>query len=187
MTKPGNVSLRTLYAQMPESEPPTPWQRVSGYISGVTAVGFGSRSEMLLVMSHDGMGIVDCLTGNIVDRIYSEQDRFGDEYPISAEGFGPLAGEGVSLAGLWGGGLRTTTPDGWVVHRIAPNWPRECVVLCPPDAPEVDDDPTRVAMLLKDSDPGVRAIGFSDSGQSLVVATTQLFIWGRIAKDRIQP
>lgn len=186
MTNPSNISLRDIYSQMPASEPLEPWRRVPCYISGVTAVGFSAGSDLLLVLSHDGLGVIDCPTGVVVSRLVNIQDQLEEDYPMNAKGIGPLAGLSIPLAGLWGGGLRTTAPDGWVVHRIAPNWPPECIVLCPPDAPEIDDDPTRSIMLIKDTDPGVRAFGFSDSGHSLVVATTQLFIWHRFAVDRSQ-
>ena len=60
------------------------------------------------------------------------------------------------------------TLDGWVIHRVAPDWPLECVVLCPPGHGEPEDEAT-ATMLLKDMDPPIRALGFSDSGKTLVV------------------
>jgi len=66
---------------------------------------------------------------------------------------------------------------GWVIHRAAPNWPLECV-LCPPGHGELDDEAT-ATILRKDLDPPIRTIGFSDSGKTLVVANTELFLWSR--------
>jgi hypothetical protein len=64
------------------------------------------------------------------------------------------------------------------VHRVAPNWPLECAVLCPPASPEFNDE-AAATMLLKDLDPEIRALGFSDTGKTLVVANTRLFLWRR--------
>lgn len=170
--------LRDAYRNMAEMAAPAPWRRIQIHIGGVTAVGFGPGTELLLVLSHDGLGVVDVPIGAVVARGAESDEGADDAYPIHATGIGPLAGQRVPLAGLWGGGLRTTAPDGWVVHRIAPNWPAECAVLCPPDAPELDD-PERATMLAKDLEPAIRALGFSDSGRSLVVATTELLLWSR--------
>ena len=168
--------LSESYRMMPEAPPPAPWRAVPIHIGGVTAVGFGPGTEWLLVMTHSGLGVIEAATGKIVARDPDAEPD--DPYPIQADGIGPLAGMRIPLAGLWGGGLRTTAPDGWVVHRISPSWPAECAVLCPPDHPEIEDRAT-ATMLLKDLDPPIRALGFSDSGRALVVANTTLYVWTR--------
>lgn len=120
--------------------------------------------------------MVDAATGKIVAR---DPDAGPDDpYPVQADGIGPLVGIRIPLAGLWGGGLRTTAPDGWVVHRTSPSRPAECAVLCPPDHPEIEDHAI-ATMLVKDLDPPIRALGFSDSGKALVVANTTLYLWTR--------
>jgi hypothetical protein len=170
--------LRERYRSKAETEPPSPWQSVQIHVGGVTAVGFGAGSDLLLVLTHSGLGVVDVATGSVVARNVDDDQLNDDPYPIYARGITPLDGQRIPLAGLWGGGLRTTAPDGWVVHRVAPSWPAECAILCPPDHPEIDDEGT-ATMLVKDLDPPIRALGFSDTGNSLVVANTMLYLWRR--------
>ena len=46
------------------SAPPLPWRRQSTHaIGGLMAVGFGERSDLLLVVSSQGRGVFDCTTG----------------------------------------------------------------------------------------------------------------------------
>ena len=178
MANDEHQAFREMYQRMQVAEPPLPWRRVLNHVGGVTAVGFGPGTELLLVLTHSGVGVIDCTTGAVVVQEAESEQMLDDPYPVSAPGIGPLAGQNVCLGGLWGGGLKTIAPDGWVVHRVAPNWPTECAVLCPPDAPELDDSGAST-MVVKDLDPPIRALGFSDSGRSLVVASTELFLWHR--------
>jgi hypothetical protein len=108
------------------SSPPAgdTWRRVRVHVGGVTAVGFGADAELLLVLTHSGLGVIDLTTGQTLARA-SDDDLGLDDYPIWAPGIGPLSNQRIQLAGLWGGGLRTTAPDGWSVYRIAPSWPLE--------------------------------------------------------------
>jgi hypothetical protein len=169
-------TIRYIYQEKHESLPPPPWKSVPIDIRGVTAIGFGDNSDFLLVLSHSGIGVVDVLTGQTLAR---EPSFFpSDPYPVAAAGIGPLAGATVRLSGIWGGGMRTMSPDGWMLYKIAPNWPDECVVLCPPDAPELEDEGT-ATMLVKDANPSIRAYGFSDTGRSLAVSNTELLLWSR--------
>jgi hypothetical protein len=170
--------LREIYQRKQAAEAPLPWKRVPIYIGGVTAVGFGTDTEHLLVLTHSGFGVVDCTTGVTLARKHEKESGLEDPHPIRATGIGPLEGQIVSLAGLWGGGLRTMTSDGWVVHRATPNWPAECAVLCPPEAPELEDTDTST-VLVKDVLSPIRAFGFSDSGRSMVVTDTSLHVWMR--------
>jgi len=163
---------------MPEQDPPAPWRRVPVSVGGVVAVGFGTHTELLLVLTHSGLGIIDVPSGEVVARKVDIDDDDYDDRPVQARGIGPLAGQPVALSGLWGGGLRTMTPDGWMIHRAAPNWPAECAVLCPPGNPGNLDQSSAI-LLVKDLDPPIRALGFSDSGRSMVVANTLLYIWRR--------
>ena len=172
-----NELLRASYQSMAESKSPEPWRSIQVHVGGVVAVGYGPGSEYLVVMTHSGLGVIDGRTGQTVARQAAVEQR-DDPYPIWAIGIGPLANERIPLAGLWGGGLRCSAPDGWTVHRISPNWPADCAILCPPDYPDVAD-PSKAVMLAKDLEPPIRAIGFSDSGRSLVVANTSLYLWFR--------
>ena len=179
MQDEANKRMRSDYRNMTEVAAPAPWRRIPIHIGGVTAVGFGAGTELLLVLTHSGLGVVDATTGVTVSRDVEPSEVYSHRCPLYAAGIGPLAGERVPLAGLWGGGLRTVAEDGWVVHRISPDWPMDCVVLCAPEYPELDE-PSKVFMIAKDLVPSIRAYGFSDSGGSLVVASTTLLLWSRL-------
>jgi len=173
------AKLRETYRRKQQQDAPGPWREIVDlYINGIVAVGFGPGTDLLLCYSHSGFGVVDCASGQVVARDSEDRDLPDDPFPVWATGIGPLAGQRIPLMGLWGGGLRSMTHDGWVIHRATPSWPLECAVLCPPEHPELEDAAT-ATMLLKDMDPPIRAIGFSDSGNTLVVANTELFVWSR--------
>jgi hypothetical protein len=157
-------------------EPPAPWRSRALRVGGITAVGFAPGTDLLVVLSHNGVGVVDPFIPRTVARSY-EDDTYGDHYPVAVAGIGPVAGTRIPLAGLWGGGLRTFTPDSWRVAVIAPDWPGEKVALFPPGTADPDADP-EAALIIHDDDP-IRAAGFSDSGRVLVVATSRLFLWTR--------
>jgi hypothetical protein len=178
MTSDEYEHLRQAYRRKEAQDAPAPWRRIPLYVNGLVAVGFGPGTDLLLCYSHSGFGVVDCATGRVIAREYENRELPDDPHPVWAPGIGPLAGLRVPLAGLWGGGLRSMTLDGWVIHRVTPDWPLECAVLCPPGHGEPEDEAS-ATMLLKDLDPAIRAFGFSDSGRTLVVANTELFLWSR--------
>lgn len=157
-------------------EPPAPWRSRPIWIGGITAVGFAPGTDLLVVLSHNGVGVVDPFTAQTVARS-GDDDTYGDHYPVAVAGIGPVAGTRIPLAGLWGGGLRTFTPDGWRVAVIAPDWPGEKVALISPGAADPAADP-EAAVIIHDDDP-IRAVGFSDSGRVLAVATSRLYLWTR--------
>ncbi|GLW30433.1 hypothetical protein [Actinoplanes regularis] len=175
------ADLRAVLRSKTAVEPPAPWCSRPIWIGGVTAVGFAPGSDLLVVLSHNGVGVVDPFTAKTVAR-EDDEDTYGEHYPVAVTGVGPVAGARIPLAGLWGGGLRTFTPDGWRVAVVAPDWPAEKVALIPPGERDPADDPG-AAVIIHDDDP-IRAAGFSDSGRVLVVATSMLCLWTR---DEVAP
>ncbi|WP_045748274.1 hypothetical protein [Actinoplanes rectilineatus] len=175
------ADFRAALRTRPVTEPPAPWRVRPTRIGGVTGVGFAPGSDLLVVLSHNGVGVFDPDTARTVAR-EDDDDTFGDHYPVAVAGIGPFEGRRISLAGLWGGGLRTFTSDGWRVAVVAPDWPGEKVVLVPPGGADPVADPA-AALVIHDGDP-VRAAGFSDSGRVLVVATSSLHLWVRPSSGR---
>lgn len=52
-----------------------------------------------------------------------------DAHPdLTCPGLGPIAGNPVRIAGLFGGGLHSTTPDGWTLDIVSPEWPHDRVI-----------------------------------------------------------
>lgn len=160
-----------------------PWHRISVMaIGGLNAVGFDRASETMLVTSSTGQSVIAGHTGEVTYR-----NRDDDGLDISALKGTRLdhpADERFDMAGLFGGGLRRVTDDGWSVetsrghcilqpsgasiHFLAPAW----------DGHAKDT----TFHLLDRGGEDIRAFGFSWSGRTLVVATpSTLMIWARPA------
>jgi hypothetical protein len=164
------------------SAPPPPWQHVSTVaVGGLTAVGFDRNSELLLVVSSGGRGVIDATSGENVARDAAEY--FEDEQYLEAEGIGPLANTIVRVAGLAGGALPRGTSDMWSVELVTMEWPVTDVLLFAPGAwlfGSLHGKPDSFTKLAAESE--VRAAGFSYSGRSLIIATSSdIAIFGRAA------
>jgi hypothetical protein len=88
-------------------------------VGGLFGVGYATASELLLVLSSQGRGVFDCATGERLARDYEESHKFFDPIRLTAVGFGPLDGQAIRIAGLFGGGLPLTTLDGWYLEAQA--------------------------------------------------------------------
>lgn len=167
-------------------DPPSPWRRVAVHaVGGLTDVGFGRGSDLLLVVSSDGRGVFDCITGLRVARDPSmpaagEADWL-DAHELQAVAIGPIAGELVSTSGLAGGGLTLSTHDGWTAERLVLDWPDESLLLVPPGSWIYETRAGRHAEFTKVAvEREVRAWGFSPTGNSLILATSSdVAIYGR--------
>ena len=139
-------------------------------MGGLTEVGFADDSDLLLIVSSQGRGVVDCRTGERVARDRAEpDDSWCDERRLIAKGIGPLEGETIRLAGLHGGGLLNCGREGWSVEGLAIDWPDVSLLLVEPWK-SIYQDSTRFTKLAVDRE--VRAFGFSETGASLVLATS---------------
>lgn len=165
----------------PISEPPGPWRRVNQFaIGGLTDVGFGHGTDLLLVISSQGRGVFDCVTGDKIARDYDEGD-WQDILALEAQGIGPLATSRVRTAGLHGGGLPQSTQDGWATEDFVLDWPDHTLLLVQPGSWAYGDGFGKPALFTKVAvESETRAWGFSPTGESLVLATSSdLIIWNR--------
>ena len=165
--------LNNRLREMPLEKPSSVWKQVTSFaVGGLTEVGFGDDTDLLLVVSSQGRGLFDCLTGERIARDYENPDSNVDWYnPVRllASGIGVLAGQEIRLAGLHGGGLPRFTFDGWSLELAAPNYPIENVFLSPPlKTIFVDSFAEGCAKIAEDYE--VRACGFSSTGRSFIVA-----------------
>ena len=162
-----------------KKEPPRsfvhPWKKVADHsVGGLFQVGYAENSDLLLVLSHNGRGIFDCLTGERIarDSTNSVYDHFSTSKLIAA-GFAVLNGQEVRMAGLYGGGLPISTEDNWFLELRKKN----------------DEVFLSKAVSTKDKDLALvgdgklcelRAFGFSETGKSFVIATScSLIIFAR--------
>ena len=150
---------------------PPPWTRLAIHaVGGLTEVGFADDSDFLLVVSSQGRGVIDCKTGERVARDPAEpDDSWYDERRLRAQGIGPLENHIVRLAGLHGGGLLTCGQGGWSVESLPLDWPDVSLLLVEPWR-SIFDEKTGFTKLAVERE--VRAFGFSDTGASLVLATS---------------
>jgi hypothetical protein len=162
-------------------EPPLPWKRFSVQaVGGLTEVGFGENTELLLVVSHNGRGVFDCRNGQKIARDYDPPDRLWYQpIQLRATGIGPLAGVKIRLAGLHGGGLPICTEDGWSLELVSPDWPDSGLILQPPGTSIYMDDRSGSCVKVADVDV-LRVYGFSDTGRTFIIASSHtLEIFGR--------
>lgn len=159
MTKNGNSIVRY---------PPPPWKRLpASLVGGLLQVGFAENSNLIIVLSHSGRGIFDCRTGASITRDYDETDAVFDTICLTVQGFGLLAGQPIRTAGLYGGGLPLSTADGWFLQdRVLASTVRS-ILLIPPGGREQE-----AVVIGNEGICELRAFGFSDTGLSLLIATS---------------
>jgi hypothetical protein len=143
-----------------------PWRPLPVYaVGGLFGVGYAAGSDLLLVLSSQGRGVFDCLTGEKLARDNEEAHDFFDPIRLIAEGFGPLAEQSIRIAGLFGGGLPLSTHDGWYMEPQARAWPTHSVFLTAPG--------TREPVCIGDDGAcEFRACGFSETARSFIIATS---------------
>jgi hypothetical protein len=120
-----------------------------------------------------GGGLVDPATG---ERLARDRDPdYGDllSPDLACPGIGVLAGARVRLAGLFGGGLHRVTADGWTLDVISPDWPAERVILSEPFGdPYGQPDRGGWQVIHDETACELRAVGFSPTGATLVIASS---------------
>jgi hypothetical protein len=159
-------------------EPPEPWRRFGGpwsYIpvGGLQGVGFGvdpdTGADLLMVVSMDGFGLIEAMTGVKIARDRDPDPEVSTPYgeDLACPGIGVLAGTRVRIAGLFGGGLHATTEDGWTIDVVAPEWPHHRVILSA-DGGCNDGEPGGTWWHIFDDERHgtLRAAGFSPSGRT---------------------
>ncbi|GAB3828116.1 hypothetical protein ACFPIJ_08505 [Dactylosporangium cerinum] len=171
--------LRARYRSAPLAAPPAPWLPPRPVIvGGLQGVGFGvhpdTGEDLVMVVSMDGFGLLEASTGERIARDREPDPEVSTPCgpDLACPGIGVLAGTRVRIAGLFGGGLHSTTEDGWMVDVVAPDWPHHRVILSADGGLNRGDHGTTWWHLGNDERSGeLRAAGFSPSGRTLVIAT----------------
>lgn len=157
-----------------ERDLPKPWRNVGTFaVGGLTDVGFADSSDLLLCISGSGRGVFDCLAGLRVARDDSSDFAF-DLGNLIAEGIGPLAGQRIRTAGMYGGGLASGSGDGWCIERHPFSFPDDELFVSPPGHTMLwtrRDEEVRLTKLGRFVTE-LRAFGFSPTGRTLVVAVS---------------
>lgn len=185
------LAMRDRLLAAPVVSAPAPWRPVFGScaaVGGLLGIGFAvhpdSGNDLVMVVSQDGHGLFDAVTGERIarERDPDPEDGMPDESEdLSCPGLGPVAGRRVHIAGLFGGGLHTGTGDGWSVEVVQPAWPNERVLLSRGDGlPHHGPHGEKWWHVFHSNYSTLRAVGFSPSGRTLAVATSSdLTLWSR--------
>jgi len=123
--------LTNILSHIEHAESPAGWEKVASFsVGGFLAFGFSKqRTNLCLICSSSGRSLVDCSTGNKIERDYEEDEGF-DELRIYCKGIGEISTESILISGLNGGGLPMTTSMGESLALVAPEWPRYDLIFC---------------------------------------------------------
>ncbi|WP_369383231.1 hypothetical protein [Streptomyces sp. cg36] len=182
--------LRERYLAAPVMTAPTPWQPGLDHripIGGLLGIGFAvhpdTGHDLVMVVSSDGHGLFDAACGEKIarDRDPDPATSTPDAHPdLACPGLGPITGTPVRIAGLFGGGLHSTTPDGWTLDIVSPEWPHDRVILSADGGAHKGPAGGTWWHVLHSEHSQLRAAGFSPSGLTLAVATSSdLTLWTR--------
>lgn len=162
--------LIALLAKVESRKAPPGWRpSASVAVGGLTEIGFSKKAELLLVLSGQGRGVVDCSTGQKVARDNKVDGAWLDAANLSCMGIGPIEDEVVSMSGLHGGGLPTSTEAGESLELVWPEWPKAQLVFCAGfKSAFIDGHQPSCWLIASDY---IRAFGFSWSGQSFAYAS----------------
>jgi hypothetical protein len=142
------------------------WRRiVTVPIGGLTAVGFSATERYLLVLSHDGRGLLESATGQRVarDRESPRHDcPWLEESARLIRGLPPVEGEWIEAAGLWGGSLPSRNTAGWSLRQVSSGHA---------EVGYARHDSSTRELLVASAITELRAFGFSRSGRFLVFAS----------------
>ncbi|MFD4631523.1 hypothetical protein ACFVYR_25845 [Streptomyces sp. NPDC058284] len=188
---PYQAALRDRMLSAPVVPAPAPWRTVidpCAAVGGLLGIGFasdpGTGHDLVMVVSSDGHGLFDAVTGEKIARDRDPAPEVGTPdgtADLTCPGLGPVAGRRVHIAGLHGGGLHTTTADGWTLEVVAPDWPHHRVLLSGDGGmPHRGPHGERWWHVFHSRYSELRTVGFSPSGQTLAVATSSdLTLWTR--------
>ncbi|MFE5397504.1 hypothetical protein ACFQ9U_23475 [Streptomyces sp. NPDC056568] len=182
--------LRERYLAAPVMPAPEPWRPVLDRrtpIGGLLGIGFAVHPDdghdLVMVVSSDGHGLFDAVTGERIarDRDPDPDTSTPDAHPeLSCPGLGPVGGTQVRIAGLFGGGLHRTTPDGWSLDVVSPEWPHDRVILSAAGGTRGGPAGETWWHVFHSAYSELRTAGFSPSGRTLAVATSSdLTLWSR--------
>ncbi|WP_309059511.1 hypothetical protein [Streptomyces sp.] len=182
-------AMRNRLLAAPVVPAPEPWRSVAFVpVGGLLGIGFASHPDsghdLVMVVSHDGHGLFDAVTGEKLarDRDPDPEDSTPDAAAdLSCPGLGPITGSRVRIAGLFGGGLHTTTADGWALEVVTPAWPNDRVLLSSDGGlPHAGPHGERWWHIFHSYYSELRAFGFSPSGRTVAVATSSdISLWTR--------
>lgn len=154
------------------SETPTGWIKETFAVGGLSEVGFSKKyPELLLVVSSQGRGIIDCSKLELIERDYNDNFDWINTFELWAMGIGKIADEKIMVAGLHGGGLPNSNEFGDGIQYMATKWPIIDLIF-EPNFKSIykEGDEKNCSRIFHDYE--LRAYGFSYDGQYFITATS---------------
>ncbi|WP_193218023.1 MULTISPECIES: hypothetical protein [unclassified Imperialibacter] len=140
-------------------------------VGGLTDVGFSLLyPEILLVVSAQGRGLIDCKKFILSDRDSEVDGNWLNYQELWSFGIGKVSQEKIKIAGLNGGGLSTLTENGDSLELMALDWPI-CDIVFQPNWNSIYQEKSSHDCFNIFRDSELRAYGFSSNGQFLAIAT----------------
>ena len=125
--------INSILEKIPSAQSPKGWKRKSTFaIGGLEYFGFAETSDILVVLSTQGRGLIDMAKDEKIAR-----DNITD-YPLdrmllTGEGFDILEGKIIKLASKYGGSLLPVSNQSLeTLVRVSPLYPCEDIIFQPP-------------------------------------------------------
>jgi len=154
------------------SEVPDGWIKETFAVGGLTEIGFSkNHSELLLIVSSQGRGVIDCSKLELINRDYNTDHDWMNPHELWSFGIGKLSNEKIVVAGLDGGGLPLSNKDGDGIVFMATKWPIVDLIFQPNfKSIYTQGEASKCFRLFHDYE--LRAFGFSYNGKYFTIATS---------------
>ena len=125
--------INAILGKIPPAESPKGWaHRGTFAIGGLEYFGFAETSDILVVISTQGRGLIDMAKGEKIARDKST-DFDLDRTLLISKGFDILEGETIKLASKYGGSLLPVSNKSQeTLVRVSPLYPCEDIIFQPP-------------------------------------------------------
>lgn len=164
--------LQKLVDKTTTSDTPSGWRKQTFAVGGLYEVGFSKKHpELLLVISSQGRGVIDCSKLELVDRDHNTDFDWMNSYELWSMGIGKLSDEKILIGGLHGGGLPHSNRFGDSIQYMATEWPIIDLIFEPHHKNIYKEGEEKDCFRIF-HDYEVRAYGFSYDGAYFVTATS---------------
>jgi len=168
------------------SDTPDGWIKESFAVGGLSEVGFSKKyPELLLVVSSQGRGVIDCSKLELIDRDSNDDFDWINSQELWAFGIGKLKDERIMVGGLHGGGLPYSNESGDGIQYMATEWPIIDLIF-EPNFKSIYKEGDQKHCFRIFHDYELRAFGFSYNGQYFITATSSEVNVYRKEKNGVQ-
>jgi len=166
------LRLQKLVDKTKKVEAPTGWEKETFAIGGLHSVGFSKKiPEMLLVVSSQGRGLIDCSKLELIGRDYDDSWEWMNSYELWTIGIGELSAEKILIGGIDGGGLPFSNKYGDSIQFMATQWPIIDLIFEPHYKSLYKENETKDCFRIF-HDYELKAYGFSYDGNYFITATS---------------